>query len=76
MALQIGFLLFPQVQQLDLTGPHDVLASLPDVQVHLLWKEPGPVVASSGWCCRPPPALPTARRWMCCASPVAPVLER
>nr|3NOO_A Chain A, ThiJ/PfpI family protein [Pseudomonas fluorescens]3NOO_B Chain B, ThiJ/PfpI family protein [Pseudomonas fluorescens] len=48
MAVQIGFLLFPEVQQLDLTGPHDVLASLPDVQVHLIWKEPGPVVASSG----------------------------
>ncbi|MDT9646959.1 DJ-1/PfpI family protein, partial [Pseudomonas sp. JV245A] len=40
MAVQIGFLLFPEVQQLDLTGPHDVLASLPDVQVHLIWKEP------------------------------------
>jgi len=31
MTLQIGFLLFPQVQQLDLTGPYDVLASLPGV---------------------------------------------
>ncbi|WP_025126308.1 isonitrile hydratase [Pseudomonas sp. PH1b] len=48
MTVQIGFLLFPEVQQLDLTGPHDVLASLPDVQVHLIWKAPGPVVASSG----------------------------
>ena len=48
MAVQIGFLLFPEVQQLDLTGPHDVLASLPDVQVHLIWKETGPVIASSG----------------------------
>lgn len=48
MALQIGFLLFPEVQQLDLTGPHDVLASLPDVQLHLIWKEAGPVIASSG----------------------------
>ena len=37
MTLQIGLLLFPQVQQLDLTGPYDVLASLPDVKVHLIW---------------------------------------
>lgn len=29
MTLHIGFLLFPNVQQLDLTGPYDVLASLP-----------------------------------------------
>ncbi|UFQ02104.1 isonitrile hydratase [Pseudomonas fitomaticsae] len=47
MALQIGFLLFPQVQQLDLTGPYDVLASLPDVQVHLIWKDLVPVTAST-----------------------------
>ncbi|MEK8044431.1 DJ-1/PfpI family protein, partial [Burkholderia contaminans] len=38
MSLHIGFLVFPGVQQLDLTGPHDVLASLPDATVHLAWK--------------------------------------
>jgi cyclohexyl-isocyanide hydratase len=48
MTLQIGFLLFPQVQQLDLTGPYDVLASLPDVKVHLVWKDLVPVTASTG----------------------------
>lgn len=48
MTLQIGFLLFPNVQQLDLTGPYDVLAALPDVQVHLIWKNLEPVTASSG----------------------------
>jgi len=48
MTLQIGFLLFPQVQQLDLTGPYDVLASLPNVQVHLVWKDLLPVTASTG----------------------------
>ncbi|MEW7859234.1 isonitrile hydratase [Pseudomonas chlororaphis] len=48
MTLQIGFLLFPNVQQLDLTGPYDVLASLPDVQVYLVWKARGPVTASTG----------------------------
>ncbi|MBK5518116.1 MULTISPECIES: isonitrile hydratase [unclassified Pseudomonas] len=53
MALQIGFLLFPQVQQLDLTGPYDVLASLPDVQVHLVWKDLGPVTASTGLVLQP-----------------------
>lgn len=38
MTLHIGLLVFPGVQQLDLTGPHDVLASLPDAAVHLVWK--------------------------------------
>ncbi|WP_434707708.1 DJ-1/PfpI family protein [Pseudomonas sp. R1-1] len=53
MTLQIGFLLFPQVQQLDLTGPYDVLASLPGVQVHLIWKDLMPVTASTGLLLKP-----------------------
>lgn len=53
MTLQIGFLLFPQVQQLDLTGPYDVLASLPNVKVHLIWKDLMPVTASTGLLLKP-----------------------
>lgn len=53
MTLQIGFLLFPQVQQLDLTGPYDVLASLPDVKVHLIWKDLMPITASTGLLLKP-----------------------
>ncbi|WP_137807934.1 isonitrile hydratase [Pseudomonas sp. G(2018)] len=53
MTLQIGFLLFPQVQQLDLTGPYDVLASLPDVEVHLIWKDLMPITASTGLLLKP-----------------------
>ncbi|KVL38537.1 dimethylglycine dehydrogenase [Burkholderia territorii] len=48
MTLHIGLLVFPGVQQLDLTGPHDVLASLPDATVHLVWKSRDTVVSSSG----------------------------
>jgi len=48
MTLHIGLLVFPGVQQLDLTGPHDVLASLPDAAVHLVWKSREPVASSSG----------------------------
>lgn len=48
MTIQIGFLVFPQVQQLDLTGPHDVLASLPGAMPHLIWKTREPVTSSSG----------------------------
>ncbi|HEX3379372.1 MAG TPA: DJ-1/PfpI family protein [Paraburkholderia sp.] len=48
MNLQIGFLVFPKVQQLDLTGPHDVLASLPGATTHLIWKTREPVVSSNG----------------------------
>lgn len=48
MTLHIGLLLFPNVQQLDLTGPYEVFASLPDVTVHLIWKTLDPVRSSTG----------------------------
>jgi cyclohexyl-isocyanide hydratase len=48
MTLHIGLLLFPSVQQLDLTGPYEVFASLPNVTVHLIWKTFDPVRSSTG----------------------------
>lgn len=48
MTLQIGFLLFPRVQQLDLTGPYEVFASLPDARVHLVAQSSGPVTTATG----------------------------
>ncbi|MEM5329655.1 DJ-1/PfpI family protein [Paraburkholderia sp. JHI2823] len=53
MALQIGFLVFPNVQQLDLTGPYDVLASMPDTQARLVWKTLDPVRSSTGLVLKP-----------------------
>lgn len=41
--LQIGALVFPEVDQADLTGPFEVLASLPNSTFHLLWKVVTPV---------------------------------
>ncbi len=48
MTLHIGFLVFPNVQQLDLTGPHDVFASVPGATVHLIAGTLDPVKSSSG----------------------------
>ena len=48
MTLEIGFLVFPQVQQLDLTGPFEVLASLRDVRTYLIWKNLDPISSSTG----------------------------
>lgn len=48
MAIEIGFLVFPRVQQLDLTGPYEVLASLPDARVHLVAKTLEPVTSATG----------------------------
>jgi cyclohexyl-isocyanide hydratase len=45
--LQIGFLVFPKLTQLDLTGPLQVFASLPGAQLHLIWKRIEPVPSDS-----------------------------
>jgi cyclohexyl-isocyanide hydratase len=34
--MKVGFLLFPRVTQLDLSGPYEVLARMPDTSVHLV----------------------------------------
>src|SRR5215472_2047206 len=45
--LQIGLLVFPQVTQLDLTGPVQVFSSVPGAKVHLVWKRIEPVPSDS-----------------------------
>jgi cyclohexyl-isocyanide hydratase len=47
--IRIGLLLFPDVTQLDLTGPAEVFAATPGVELHLLWKNTAPVRTGSGW---------------------------
>jgi cyclohexyl-isocyanide hydratase len=46
--LRIGMLLFPQMTQLDLTGPFEVFTRLPGAEVRLLWKTLEPITADSG----------------------------
>lgn len=46
--LQIGLLLFPDVTQLDLTGPWEVFARTPGVACHLIWKDRQPVRSDRG----------------------------
>jgi len=52
-ALHIGFLLFPNVTQLDLTGPAQVLSRVPGAQVHLVWKTRAPVPTDVGFTINP-----------------------
>jgi cyclohexyl-isocyanide hydratase len=48
MQMRIGMLLFPQLTQLDLTGPCEVLARLSDTELLLLWKTREPVLSDTG----------------------------
>ena len=45
--IEIGLLVFPNVQQLDLTGPYEAFASWPRARVRLVWKTLDPVVSST-----------------------------
>jgi cyclohexyl-isocyanide hydratase len=47
MTLRFGLLAFPNVQQLDLTGPYEVFASTPGSEVHILWKDLSPVTSAT-----------------------------
>ena len=48
MTIRIGLLAFPAMTQLDMTGPLQVFANLPDSEVHVLWKTRDPIDAHGG----------------------------
>jgi cyclohexyl-isocyanide hydratase len=52
-SIDIGFLLFPFVTQLDLTGPAQVLSRVPNAKVHLVWKNCDPVMTDAGFEIKP-----------------------
>lgn len=51
--LQVGLLCCPRLTQLDMTGPYEVLARMPDTVVHILWKDTAPVKTEDGFCIVP-----------------------
>jgi len=59
MTIHVGMLLYPNLTQLDLTGPYEVLKSMPDTAVHLVWKTLEPVVADSKLAILPTATLTT-----------------
>lgn len=52
-SIRIGFLLFPDITQLDLTGPFEVLSMMPGAKTHLVWKDVKPLRAGSGLILQP-----------------------
>lgn len=46
---RVGFLLYPHVTQLDLTGPAQFLSRMSDTVVHLAWKNREPVSTDAGF---------------------------
>jgi len=48
MPFHIGLLLFPDITQLDMTGPYEVFIKFPDARVDLIWKTRTAVAAGGG----------------------------
>ena len=48
MTFHIGLLLFPDVTQLDMTGPYEVFTKFPDAKVHVIWKSLNPITVGGG----------------------------
>jgi cyclohexyl-isocyanide hydratase len=46
--IQIGLLAFPRMTQLDMTGPFEVFARIPDASLHVIWKRIEPVTSDTG----------------------------
>ena len=47
-SIEIGIVFFPGMTQLDVTGPFEVLARLPNARMHLLWKRIEPITSDVG----------------------------
>lgn len=51
--IQIGFLIYPGVTQLDATGPAQILSRVPGVVIHMIWKTRDPVPTDAGFSINP-----------------------
>ncbi len=47
--IRIGFLIYPDVTQLDATGPAQILSRVPGAVIHMVWKSVGPVQTDAGF---------------------------
>lgn len=60
----VGFVIFPELTQLDFTGPQQVLARMPNSAMHIVAKSPAPVPSDSGLSLVPTHTrLKTAHPW-------------
>lgn len=56
---RIGFLLYPHVTQLDLTGPAQFFSRMADAEVRLVWKDKAPVMTDAGFAILPTDSFET-----------------
>lgn len=59
-AVHIGFLIYPGMTQLDVTGPAQILSQVPNARIHMLWKTITPVETDAGFSINPTATLDAA----------------
>jgi len=60
--MHVVFLIYPDVTQLDFTGPAQVLSRLPDARIDLVWKTRDPVPTDAGFSVLPTATLAASDR--------------
>lgn len=53
MTISIGMLAFPNITQLDLTGPYEVFSRLREKRLELIWKNTNPILSDTGFVITP-----------------------
>lgn len=56
-AINIGFLIYPNMTPLDAIGPAQVLSAVPNARVHMIWKDLQPVMTDIGITLNPTTSL-------------------
>ena len=69
--LNVGAVIFPEMDQIDFTGPFEVLSRLPDSTFHVLWKEKKPVRDHKGLILTPEMTLAERPSSTCSSCPGA-----
>lgn len=57
--IHIGFLIYPNVTQLDATGAAEILSRVPDAVIHMVWKNTAPVATDAGFSINPTDSFAT-----------------
>ena len=61
-SMNIGIIIFPRMDQIDFTGPFEVLSRVPGAAIHVLWKEKAPIRDIKGLILTPEQTLAEAPR--------------
>ena len=72
---RVGFLLWPGLTQLDMTGPAQVLSRIPGAEMHYAWKTIEPIPSDCGLPLMPTVTLAHPQRFVPVGAPVAPVMR-